>query len=78
MKIFKQYTYKAEAWKDKLQRMVKILRKNYIYAMTLVILSLTVWLSYYFYLELRPQEYKNGMFVEVPREATEDIWELDA
>ena len=54
------------------------MRKNYIYAMTLVILSLTVWLSYYFYLELRPQEYKNGTFVEVPREATEDIWELAA
>ena len=54
------------------------MRKNYIYAMTLVILSLTVWLSYYFYLELRPQEYKNGTFVEVPHEIVEDTWELTA
>lgn len=54
------------------------MRKNYVYAMTLVILSLTVWLSYYFYLELRPQEYKNGTFVEAPLEITEETLELAA
>ena len=55
--------------------MVKSLRKYYVYAMSLVILSLTVWFGYYFYLELRPQEYKNGTFVEVPQE---NILELAA
>lgn len=54
------------------------MKKHYLYAMTLVILSLTVWFSYYFYLELRPQEYKNGTFVEVPKEMVEESWELAA
>ena len=58
--------------------MVKHLRKHYIYAMTLVVLSLAVWLSYHFYLELRPQEYKNGTFVEVPQEIMEETLELAA
>lgn len=64
--------------KKKKQRLVNALRKHYVYAMTLVILALTVWLSYYFYLELRPQEYKNGTFVEAPHNVTEEMWELAA
>lgn len=54
------------------------MRKNYLYAITLVILSLTVWLSYYFYLEYRPEEYKNGTFVELPQEIVNEEWELAA
>lgn len=54
------------------------MRRNYVYAMALLILSLTVWLSYYFYLELRPQEYKNGTFVEVLQENMEETLELAA
>ena len=54
------------------------MRKNHVYAITLVVLSLAVWLSYYFYLEYRPQEYKNGTFVEVPYENMEEIQELAA
>ena len=58
--------------------MVKKLRKNYVYALTLVILSVTVWISYYFYLEYRPEEYKNGTFVEVPYDRVEEVLELSA
>lgn len=54
------------------------MRKNYLYAITLVILSLCVWFSYYFYLELRPVEYQNGTFVEVPAETEEMCRELAA
>ncbi|MBQ8857131.1 MAG: hypothetical protein IJ024_03180 [Lachnospiraceae bacterium] len=54
------------------------MRKNYIYAVTLVILSLVVWLSYYLYLEYRPIEYKNGTFVELPKEMICEEWELTA
>ena len=58
--------------------MVKKLRKNYVYALTLVILSVTVWLSCYFYLENRPEEYKHGTFVEVPCDGIEEVLELSA
>ena len=54
------------------------MRKNYVYALTLVILSVTVWISYYFYLEYQPEEYKNGTFVEVPYDRVEEILELSA
>ena len=54
------------------------MQKKYIYAITLVVLSLTMWIGYYFYLEYRPQEYKNGTFVEVPYENMEEIQELAA
>ena len=47
------------------------MQKKYVYAITLVVLSLTMWAGYYFYLEYRPQEYKNGTFVEVPDESME-------
>lgn len=54
------------------------MRKNYVYAITLVVLSVTMWLSYYFYLEYRPEEYKNGTFVEIPYDRMEEIRELSA
>ena len=54
------------------------MRKKYVYAITLVVMSLMVWISYYFYLEYRPQEYKNGTFVEAPCENMEEILELAA
>lgn len=54
------------------------MRKNYLYAITIVILSLFVWFSYYFYLELHPVEYQNGTFVEVPEEPVEGFRELAA
>lgn len=54
------------------------MRKNYIYAITIVILSLFVWLSYYFYLEFRPTEYKNGTLVELPKEILCEERELTA
>lgn len=47
------------------------MRKRYLYAMILVILSLSVCLSYYFYLESRSAEYKNGTFVELPMKERE-------
>lgn len=63
---------------DNTKGMVKFMRKNYIYAITIVILSLLVWLGYYFYLEFRPTEYKNGTFVELPGEFLCEEWELTA
>lgn len=54
------------------------MRRNYLYALTIVILSLTVWLSYYFYLEYRPIEYKNGTLVELPKDFLREEWELRA
>jgi hypothetical protein len=60
------------------QRRKKLMQKKYVYAITLVILSLTMWIGYYSYLEYRPQEYKNGTFVEAPCESMEEILELSA
>ena len=54
------------------------MQKNYVYAITLVVLSMMIWVGYYFYLEYRPQEYKNGTFVKVPYESMEEIQELAA
>ena len=54
------------------------MRKHYRYALTLVIFVLSVWISYYFYLEYRTEEYINGTFVEVPQEILEETWELAA
>lgn len=42
------------------------MRKHYIYAITLVVLSLAVSLGYYLYLSRRTVEYQYGTFVEVP------------
>lgn len=54
------------------------MRKNYLYAITIIILSLFMWFSYYVYLRLRPVEYKNGTFVELPKELIEGQRELTA
>lgn len=54
------------------------MRKNYIYVLTIVMLLLFVWLSYYIYLEYRPVEYKNGTLVELPKELQWEEWELSA
>ena len=44
----------------------KVMRKNYVYAITLILLSIFLWLGYYLYLESKPVVYKNGTFVELP------------
>ncbi len=54
------------------------MRKNYVYAITLILLTLFAWLGYYLYLEYRPVSYKNGTFVEMPYERFEDTKELSA
>ena len=52
------------------------MRKNYVYAITLILLSLVLWAGYYLYLEYRPIVYRNGTFVELPEEKTEEFLEL--
>ena len=54
------------------------MRKNYLYAITIVVLCLFVWFGYYLYTELRPVEYQNGTFVEVPGKPVENEVELSA
>ncbi len=54
------------------------MRKNYIYATTIVMLTLFVWAGYYLYLEYRPVNYKNGTLVELPEEFRGKAWELPA
>lgn len=54
------------------------MRKNYLYAVTILILSLFIWFGYYLYLEYRPVEYKNGTLVELPQEILYDELELSA
>ena len=55
-----------------------VMRKKYIYAITLVVLSISIWAGYYLYLENRPVSYKNGTFVEIPKNLTEELKELSA
>lgn len=54
------------------------MRKNYVYAITLILLSLFLWAGYYLYLEYKPVVYQNGTFVELPLENTEQFWEHSA
>lgn len=54
------------------------MRKNYLYAVTILILSLFIWFGYYLYLEYRPIEYKNGTLVELPKDIQCEEWELSA
>lgn len=54
------------------------MRKHYVYAIALVILSLTAWLGYYVYMEYRPVQHKYGTFVEVEKDFGEYIKELAA
>ena len=55
-----------------------VMRKKYIYAITLVVLSISIWAGYYLYLESRPVSYKNGTFVEVPKDLSGELKELSA
>lgn len=39
------------------------MRKNYIYAITLVFMLLLLWAGYYLYLEYTPVVYQNGILI---------------
>lgn len=54
------------------------MRKNHIYAITMILLVLVLWAGYYLYLQYQPVVYENGTFVEFPVENVKDITELDA
>lgn len=54
------------------------MRKNYVYAITLILLSLFLWAACYLYLEYKPVVYQNGTFVECPDTDTEMILEFSA
>ncbi len=44
------------------------MRKNNVYALTLLLLLLFFWLGYLYLTEYLPAEYENGTFVELPKE----------
>ncbi len=52
------------------------MRKKYVYAITLILLSILLWTGYYLYVELKPMVYENGTFVELPEVNAEDTLEL--
>jgi len=54
------------------------MRKNYVYAITLVLLSLFLWAGYYLYLEYKPVVYRNGIFVEIPVIDKDEVLEFSA
>lgn len=54
------------------------MRKNYVFAVTLILLSLFLWAGYYLYLEYKPTVYQNGTFVEIPLRDIEQFLELSA
>ena len=39
------------------------MRKNYVYALTLIVLLLLLFAGYYLYLEYHPVVYQNGMLI---------------
>ena len=55
-----------------------MMRRNYVYAIAIVMMSLVIWLSYYLYVECRQVEYKNGTQVELPEEFWQEEIELSA
>ena len=55
-----------------------MMRRNYIYAIAILMMSLAIWFGYYLYLEYKPVSYKNGTFVEVPKHISMEIKELSA
>ena len=55
-----------------------MMRKNYVYAIAIVMMSLVIWFGYYLYLEYRPTEYKNGTLVELPEESWQEEIKLSA
>ena len=54
------------------------MRRNYVYAITILLMSLFLWVGYYLYLENRPTVYKNGTLVEAPVIQELEEWELSA
>lgn len=54
------------------------MKRNYVYLITIVLLSILVWCGYYLYLEVRPVSYENGTFVEVPKKFSEEQREMNA
>lgn len=54
------------------------MRKNYLYAVTILLLLLGLGLSCFFFREYKPAEYKNGTFVECPMEFVKKDRELTA
>lgn len=54
------------------------MRKNYLYAVTIALVLLGVGLSFFFFREFQPAEYKNGTFVERPVEFVQEDRELAA
>ena len=54
------------------------MRKHYIYAITMIIIVLSLWTGYYLYLQHQPVVYENGTFVEVPMEKTKEAMEFFA
>ena len=54
------------------------MRKHYIYAVTMIIIVLSLWAGYYLYLQHQPVVYENGTFVEVPVEITKEVMEFCA
>lgn len=51
------------------------MKKNYRYAVVIVLVSLLLWCSYFFYMQHHKVEYENGTFVELPKNNCEE-WEL--
>lgn len=54
------------------------MRRNYVYAVALLLMAVFLWVGYYLYLENRPTVYKNGTLVELPVEFVDEEWELCA
>lgn len=48
------------------------MKKNYLYAVTIVLVSLTLWIGYCIYCEIHPREYKHGILVELPVQYPEE------
>ena len=54
------------------------MRKHYIYAITMILVVLSLWTGYYLYSQNQPKVYENGTFVEVPMEKTKELMEFCA
>lgn len=54
------------------------MRKNYVYAITLILMTIFLWAAYTMYVEYRPVTYKNGIFVKMPERLDSAKWELSA
>ena len=54
------------------------MRRSYVYAVMILMMSLVIWFGYYLYMEYRPMEYKSGTLVELPMELWSEEKELSA